>query len=309
MGSACAAELSLTGAGDHGGQLLATALSLKPTLTLDMDLEACKRNVDVQQLLARINMVSQTAGGILGALTVAAWSSFSDRAGRCRVLAFAVLGLTVKELCFYIVLLYPQSMVSTGGAVLYAGPIFDGLFGGTPLLNAVWTAYLADVVPVDRIPINAVGLNAVAAVVAMVFPLVGPFLVKHTSSRYVHRQAPLNARLLPFEATLVLQVLLTLFVTFVVPESLRNAPERKHTAAPFQLTSVPPPGRQGFAVDVARRSMRRLFSPLRSLAVFLPRSRGPGFPKDWNMLCLATVFFLISLARVSASHCAAADAI
>lgn len=177
-------RLSLTTAGDLGNRLgWATGLPSNQAPAPDIDLETCKRDVNVQQLLARINMVSQIAGGILGALTVAAWSSFSDRAGRCKVLAFAVLGLALKELCFYLVLRNPQSMVSTGGAVLYAGPVIDGLFGGTPLLNAVWTAYLSDVTPIDRLSISTVGLSAVAAVTAMASPLIGPSLVKSSENR------------------------------------------------------------------------------------------------------------------------------
>lgn len=131
-------------------------------------------------------MVAQTVGGILGALTTSAWSSYSDRAGRCRVTTFAVLGLTLKQLSFFLVLLYPQAVISTGGAVLCAGPIIDGLFGGTSLIDAVWFAALSDVTPVDKIPIYGVGQSAVAGAVAVVFPLVGPFLVRSTGNRCVH---------------------------------------------------------------------------------------------------------------------------
>lgn len=149
----------------------------------DIDLDACKRNVGVQRLIAHINMISQIGGGILGALMTAAMSTLSDRAGRCKVLALGMLAITVRQLCFLLVCLHPQSMVRTGGAVLCIGPMLEGLLGGTPLFNAVLAAYITDVISVDKLPMYLVGVMVISSAVMMTVPLVGPFLVEETGNR------------------------------------------------------------------------------------------------------------------------------
>lgn len=149
----------------------------------DIDIDACKRNVKVQKLLAHINMVSATSNGILGAMSTAAWSSLSDRVGRTRILAMAVVGIAINQLLFLSVLVFPQAMVYTGGSVLFVGPIIDGLLGGNELLTSVYVAYLADVTSVDNITINSAGFTTASAVAAMVTPMVGPFLVAWSGDR------------------------------------------------------------------------------------------------------------------------------
>lgn len=151
----------------------------------EWDLETCKRSVKVQRRVAHINMVSQFASGLLGAATTAAWSSLSDRVGRCRILTVTVVGQALKELSFLLVLVFPQTMVRTGGSVLDVGPVVDGLLGGEPLLAAVYTAYLADVTSVDNMAINTVGFNTVAAAIAVGAPMVGPALVSASGDRWV----------------------------------------------------------------------------------------------------------------------------
>lgn len=99
-----------------------------------------------------------------------------------------------------------------------------------------------------------------------------------------------------------MQVFLALFITFVMPETLsdeaREAANKATVTAPVTEgeASQDPPG--SFA-GAAKRLVRRLLSPIESLTVFLPRSDGPGRPKNWNMFYLAIVQFLIGLARVS----------
>lgn len=97
--------------------------ALHAPMTPDIDLDAYKRNVGAQRLIAHINMISQIAGGILGALMTAAMSTLSDRADRCKVLALGMLSMAVRQLCFILVCRHPQSMVSTGGAILCVGPV------------------------------------------------------------------------------------------------------------------------------------------------------------------------------------------
>ncbi|WOO81701.1 uncharacterized protein LOC62_04G005225 [Vanrija pseudolonga] len=285
-------------------------IASRPTISrhdAGWDLETCKRSVKVQRRVAHINMVSHVASDLLGAATTAAWSSLSDRVGRCRILTVAVVGQALKGLSFLHVLVFPQSMVRTGGSVLYVGPVVDGLLGGEPLLAAVYTAYLADVTSVDNMAINTVGFSTVAAAIAVAAPMIGPALVSASGDR-----------LLPFEFTLGLQIIFGLFVWLVIPESLSK--DKRDTAqaeASQASAALQRSGRPGAAGDggaqrsscarlgrVIRRAshtlMRHSLAPLESLAVFRPVPRQPGDTRkgrDWNLFYLASVIFLLALAR------------
>ncbi|KAL1410702.1 hypothetical protein Q8F55_001644 [Vanrija albida] len=295
----------------------------------DVDLEACKHNIDVQRLLSHLNLMMETIHGFLSALTTAYWASLSDRVGRQKIIALAMFGIFIKDAIFLFVLNFPQTMVATGGSVLYLGFIIIGLSGGGPMANAVMMAYVSDVTTLDTMAVSTVGVETVLALVSMIAPLLGPLLVAASGNR-----------LLPFQVTMVTWLLLLAFLLFAVPESL--SPEKRAQLAKTAEAEREAAAKADIAFDAeedrayaeararlhdahgssstlhyawqrvihshamrrtvrgVRRLTARFLAPLESLTIFLPRARDPGNPRkgrDWNLFLLAIVMFCIPLAR------------
>lgn len=274
-------------------------------------------------------MYSETINGFLAALTTAGWASMSDRVGRQKLIALAMLGIFLKDVLFLFVLKFPQAMVATGGSVLYLGAAIVGLTGGGPMANAVMMAYVSDVTTLDTMAVSTVGVETALALVSMVAPLLGPLLVNASGNR-----------LLPFQVTMVTWPLLLLFLLFIVPESL-SAEKRAHLAkAAATERAVAAQAEAAFdaeedrmyadararlhdaadsthaiqyayqraihshtlrrVVRFTRKLTARFLAPLESLTIFLPRLRDPlnrHKGRDWNLFYLAVVMFCVALAR------------
>lgn len=146
-----------------------------------IDPKLCKRDIDVQQRLAKLDMAIGLMCGILVVLTTGYWSSLSDKIGRCNVLAIGLFGAFLTESVFLLVNMWPQLVLYPGLYVVAAGGICHSMLGGFATFGAAAQAYISDVAPGQSLSSLFSTINGLAMAGAATGSLFGAFLVRSTS--------------------------------------------------------------------------------------------------------------------------------
>ncbi|UZJ54085.1 hypothetical protein CBS101457_003405 [Exobasidium rhododendri] len=177
----------------------------------------CHKSLLAQSAQASLQLRLTLAMGLLAVLTTGYWGGLSDRKGRTYILRLAVFGLTINDITFLIVGLFPPSSLPFGKNFLVIGSAFEGCLGGFATLAASHQAYISDVTP------NGTRANIFSFFTGILFfgfavgPSFGGWLSKYT-----------NSLMVPFYFALASHILYLLFTSFVLPESV--SPERQQRA-------------------------------------------------------------------------------
>jgi hypothetical protein len=209
------------------------------------------------------------AMGILSVITTGFWGGLSDRKGRTLILRMSILGLTIGDLTYIALGLFPQSSVPLGKNLLVVGAAIEGMLGGLATLTAAHLAYIADVTP------NGTRATVFSFFTGLFFfgialgPGLGGLVVKW-----------LHSTMAPFYFALGAHLSYFIFAALFLPES--SSPERmtkaqeEHRDANAAFFT----GSEGLSVTSAY--MRLLLSyitlPLRPLRLLAPQKRKKGSP-------------------------------
>ncbi|KAH9945899.1 MFS general substrate transporter [Epithele typhae] len=235
---------------------------------------------EVSAAAAELMATLMTLSGALAMLTAAWWGSLSDSYGRIGVLGFNVLGLMLSDVGFLTVCHFWQSLPGTYWWFA-VGPVCEGLVGGISVASIVMHAYISDCCE------PAARSRAFSLLMGIIFVgmSIGPIL-----TGYIMRSTGL---ILPvFYATATIDLIVTLGVWFVIPESLSQE-EMQHRRALRKAASQ------------AMSPLKRLassFDFISPLALLLPHRTEHSTSKksiDWTMTILGCAFGFGTLVQAS----------
>ncbi|KAF8610529.1 MFS general substrate transporter [Ceratobasidium sp. AG-I] len=236
----------------------------------------CTDNGDVQKTVARLNTAISTTSGILSVLTTGWWTQLSDRVGRVRIMAISALSGAMVDIVF-VAVVRNSDQFPGGYHLLVVSNMIDGLLGGFSTAVATSHAYVSDcVAPTERSRWFSLWSGVIFAGMAL-GPSFGSFISSYTQNIMII-----------FYINVVFDLIYTLFVAFVVPESmspeaLRNAAESRRRSA----SSSDTPWWKIFA--------RKLLVLVAPLGMFLPRTiqKSAGRKlRDWNATFIGLAFAL-----------------
>ncbi|CAO1631547.1 unnamed protein product [Sympodiomycopsis kandeliae] len=239
---------------------------------------ACRTNPDVIAGSATLQLKVTMSMGLLSALTTGFWGGLSDRRGRTKVLGISLFGVLLVDASFLAVGLLPVSSLPGGTHFLLLSAAAEGMLGGLATIIAAHQAYISDCTPSGtraKVYTQLAGFFYCGFVIG---PALGGYMVK-----------ALNSLMVTFVLGACTHLLYFLLVLLVVPESTN--PERRKAAMKEYYKSfengsqgedgeyairLPEDaeersGRQYSAKSTKNALLRRLATPVRPLAMLLPR--------------------------------------
>jgi hypothetical protein len=162
--------------------LMPFTITSVPSPFPDVNRGACRKDKDVQRFLASMLMSFGLAGGLLGMMTTSAWSSLSDRVGRCRIIAAFALGQVVQTGCLVLVSRHSQLLKPWIVHLLFASHVIFGLFGGFGVISAITSAYVTDSSSIDNYSTLFSIQNGIMTCGAVLGPLIGTGLIGNTGN-------------------------------------------------------------------------------------------------------------------------------
>ncbi|KAG6829195.1 hypothetical protein H0H92_005396 [Tricholoma furcatifolium] len=253
---------------------------------------SCAANPVVQAAVAKLSAggsvcpsnttIYTTSMGILGCITAGWWGAYSDRYGRTRLLSIAIIGLLYSDLNFIFTARNFERLPG-GYWFVILGPLVEGSLGGTTAIVAATNAYVADTTS------ESARSRALSLCLGLLFtgmaigPTIGALLVHFTGKA-----------LSVFYASFCMHLIFAAVVCFILPESLLKSQMEK-SRAKHEDDLRDRKNSEAIAAGALAR-LKRLFSFLTPLSVFLPTSIDGGNPlkrrRDWNMSILAVVYGL-----------------
>ncbi|KAI0248117.1 major facilitator superfamily domain-containing protein [Lactifluus subvellereus] len=227
----------------------------------------CAADPLVQAEVAKLLTIMATAQGLLSCLTAAFWGSFSDRYGRVLFLSLNTTALLLADAALVSLAVAPEHVPGGYRLLIYASA-FEGLIGGRSTAIAALHAYLADCsAPATRSQIFSRFLGLIFTGMAL-GPSLGGLIERLSGNPYII-----------FYIALGLHTINTLFLWFIIPESLL-------------------PAQMDFAQRAKRAESRGhwsnwIFGFLSPLAVLAPVAHKEGvtpqkaLKKDWSLTWLA----------------------
>lgn len=238
---------------------------LVPVL-LDVDNPQC-RIPEVQSLASQFMLYMTVITGILSAIMSPKLGAWSDRYGRTRFLALSSAGLFLSEIVTILAASFPDHV---NYRWLFAGAVFDGMFGSFTASMSTTFAYASDCTPASRRAVAFSYFHACLFSGIALGPLVAALLLKLTG----------NVVLL-FYFVLGANIIFVAFILLVVPESLTQK-RQKMARASFAASKQP----QFLNPRTCVQSLRALFEPL---SILWPTESGSSAPLRRNMALLAMV--------------------
>lgn len=223
---------------------------------------ACKGSPAVEAGYTALALRMSLAMGILSAITTGFWGGLSDRKGRTLILRLSTLGLTMGDLAYIILGLFPQSSVPFGKNLLVVGAAFEGAMGGIATIMAAHMSYIADVTP------NGTRATVFSFFTGLFFcgiaigPSIGGLIAKR-----------MHSTMAPFYFALGAHITYFVFASLFLPES--NSPERMRKAEDeHRLASSDRLSHDDDALSAKTLSaFSFLVTPFRPLTLFLPHRR------------------------------------
>ncbi|KAJ7650225.1 major facilitator superfamily domain-containing protein [Roridomyces roridus] len=212
---------------------------------------------EVQARASQIQASVLTLMYILSSVSTGLWSKWGDDRGRKALFSVCLFGFIGMESVFILVSGPISAITDKAEAFILAGPILEGLCGGLSVFNGVMHAYIADCTPDGS---RAKIFSTIQGIVFVGLAL-GPW-----STGILSSFIPLNTYS-PFYISIGLQVVLLLYVIFLLPESLRKTTTQ---SAPVQTTETPLSPKP--ILETLKNLMTRFFAALISpIAIFRPR--------------------------------------
>ncbi|CEL55849.1 putative membrane protein C14C4,07 OS=Schizosaccharomyces pombe (strain 972 / ATCC 24843) GN=SPAC14C4.07 PE=1 SV=1 [Rhizoctonia solani AG-1 IB] len=255
--------------------------------------DPCRVDPEVQQGAARLQTLIMTLSGALSALTSGFWGQFGDKHGRTGVIALTIFAMLATDCIFLLAASQsanPTYSFLSASRLLVISPLFEGLLGGFPTMQAAFNAYISDATPAgtSRAKIFARFFGIIFVGVA-----IGPTLSS---------LLPFN----PFRSSITLGVLNLILVLLFLPESLTKEQRTALAASRVSLASeVQKPENQGLIrriIGYVTGTVRGTFEPM---AILLPKKRksqGQAVSgNDWNLtyLAIALSIYLLTIAIYS----------
>ncbi|PVG01020.1 MFS general substrate transporter [Serendipita vermifera] len=242
---------------------------------------SCFTDPEVQASAAQVQMILTVLAGILTALTAGRWGKWGDRSGRNKAMSVALIGLVMAESIYALASLRHLPFKQHGHKLLILAPIFEGLFGSWPTLQANLNAYLSDITPsasTARLFSRFMGILYIGFATG---PSIASFVLRQTADKNI---TPL------FFMSAGAYLIAFIYILFIVPESLHST-DKPQANQPIQATQP----NEDHAPSAAQSSyLRQLVAPLASLR---PRRAG-AMHKDYTLTIIGVSYFiyLLSLA-------------
>lgn len=224
----------------------------------------CRQSAEVEGASLALNLKISLAMGMLSAITTGFWGGLSDRYGRTLTLRVAMLGLTLSDIVYVCVGLFPQTSLPLGKNLLVLAAAAEGSLGGLATLIAAHQAYVAGVTPVGTRASQLSRLGGAFFLGLGLGPALGGVIAKHT-----------NSTMAPFYFALAAHSVYLLTVTLILPES--SSPESMRKAREEHSVKMQRLSEQTAAdkkvVGAIRRAIRLMMIPVQPLALLLPHRR------------------------------------
>ncbi|KAJ7274344.1 major facilitator superfamily domain-containing protein [Mycena haematopus] len=238
---------------------------------------------EVQARASRIQASVITIMSVLSSGSTGLWSQWGDVRGRKFLFCVSIVGFIVMELVFILVSGSISSITRRGEVFILVGPVFEGLCGGLSVFNGVFHAYISDCTP------DGSRSRIFSAIQGMVFvglafgPWIAGVVLSHT---YL---GPYSL----FYISIAIQLVLLVYVIFVLPESLRSR-RLQHSQLDLEPTPTSSTAHKRTLKDHIRRFIVAFISPI---AIFRPRTVHDGISsrKDYNLTFLGFAMFLYIL--------------
>lgn len=244
--------------------------------------DVCFTDPAVQASAAQAQMILTVISGGVTALTAGRWGKWGDKSGRNKVMSVALLGLVMAESVYALVSLRHLPLKHHGHKLILLAPIFEGLFGSWPTLQANMNAYLSDITPQGSAARMFSRFMGILYIGFAVGPSIASFVLRQSATKNL---TPL------FIMSAVAYSISLLFILLIAPESLHSSdkPPSESSSNDTHDTHV-----QNDPETAMWRPIRRLIAPL---AAFRPRRAG-AMRKDYTLTIIALSYFtyLMSLA-------------
>jgi len=252
-------------------------------------------------LITRAHIVMIVLVGVLSALTTGWWTSFSDKHGRTKVMAMALIGILFTDVMFIMATNYSRYIIG-GHQILVLGPLIEGLLGSYPVMQAAINAYISDSTNEGSRSKVFGRFTGVSCIGVALGPSIGALILSR-----IPGSSKDHAFIFYISVACALANLL--YVLLVLPESLtaeardalagareeaknkRRAKDERREAEEAMDGST---AQYGWARKL-RRLKRRALKPLQPLKVFRPQARVNRRGKDYNMLILGVAYFFYLL--------------
>ncbi|KDQ15965.1 hypothetical protein BOTBODRAFT_31419 [Botryobasidium botryosum FD-172 SS1] len=261
----------------------------------------CLSDPAVQATASKLQTLMIVIVGVLSALTTSWWTTFSDKHGRTKVMAMALIGVLFTDVMFIVATNYSRYIIG-GHHILVLGPLLEGLLGSYPVMQAAINAYISDSTNEGSRSKVFGRFTGVSCIGLAIGPSIGSIILSR-----IPRSSSDHAYIFYISVTCALANLL--YVLLVLPESLtadardalavarqqvkdnRRAKDERREAEEAADGSAPA---YGWAKHV-RRLKRRVLKPLQPLKVFRPQARINRRGKDYNLFILAIAYFFYLL--------------
>lgn len=258
-------------------------LQLMPVI-LGIDNPQCQ-TPEVQSRVSRFTLYGNLIVGILSAVTTSKIGSLSDKYGRTKLLAFSMVGSLLSEVVFILAATFP---VAIPVQWLFLGFFFDGLFGSFTAAMALTHAYSTDCTPPSKRNVVFGYFHGCLYAGIGIGPVIAGVITK-TSGQIITI----------FYITLACHCFFTLFVLFIVPESL---PKAKQLVARQKMAYVEAAEASTTASGFASIPGFLRASLLGPLAVLYPSGEGSSSALRRNVVLLAatdTIMFGVAMGSIT----------
>ena len=232
---------------------------------------------EVQSLVSTFQLYGSLISGVLSAIISPKLGALSDKYGRTRTICVTTLGMMASEVMTIMVATYPD-MFSVNWILL--GYFFDGLGGSFIAAMALSYAYASDcTVPEKRNVVFGYYHGSLFAGIAL-GPILAGYIVKASGKL-----------LAPFYIAFSLHAAITLFIFFLVPESLTK--ERQLAAREQKNVTVHSDDLiSGDLIQTWFSTLTKIVQTsniLAPLAVLWPTGPGTNPAVRWNLVLIAAV--------------------
>ncbi|CAG7846393.1 SubName: Full=Uncharacterized protein {ECO:0000313/EMBL:CCA73304.1} [Serendipita indica DSM 11827] len=259
------------------------------TVTIPRPSAKCQSDPAVQQAAARLGATLTTIMGSISCVTAGWWGKFSDRYGRVRLLALTLVGGVCSDLILVFVALASDRLPG-GYRFLTVAPVIDGLMGGIATGSAATHAYLSDTTSsANRSRVFSLLLGLLFTGMAC-GPLIGAQLISWSGDL-----------LSVFYLAALVHFTYLLLTIFILPESLTkeraaaNTEQARKQAEDKKLRRQQEVWQDMSVVQRILRVLGHVFFFLEPLSIFVPRKRGPGGRRNWNLLIIAITYGCVAL--------------
>ena len=258
-------------------------LQLMPVM-LGFDNPQCQ-TPEVQSRVSRFTLYGNLIVSILSAVTTSKIGSLSDKYGRTKLLALSMVGSILSEVIFILAATFPMAIPVQW---LFLGFFFDGIFGSFTAAMALTHAYSTDCTPPSKRNVVFGYFHGCLYAGIGVGPVIAGLITK-ASGKIITI----------FYIALACHCFFTLFILFIVPESL---PKATQLVARQKMAYVE--DAEGLTENSWFASMQGFLraSLLRPLAVLYPRDEGSSSALRRNIVLLAatdTIMFGVAMGSMT----------